>query len=398
MAPPDELHVVHSLPFWLPLTATWLHNQIRYLPEEIKSYIVCSRTENLDQFKIERLFSLDAESASRRFWERLRRSRSAQRFSALLSRVARKCEAAIVHSHWGESAWRDVDVVKRLGLCHVVTFYGKDVNYYPRQNASALARYDHLFKNVDLVLCEGPHMAGCIVKLGCSESKVVVHRLGVEVDRIPFRPRFWDGRSALRVLIAASFREKKGIPYALEALGAIQGDVPELEITIIGDSSDDPRSQPEKEKILAVLQKYDLHSRTRLLGYVNHATFFEAAYRSHIFISPSVTAQDGDTEGGAPVSLIEMAASGIPIVSTVHCDIPSVILHGATGLLAPERDVKTLAEHLRWFLNHRESWGQLLAAAREHIECNYDVNKQAGKLAGLYRSLADSPVDRRQCS
>ena len=72
----------------------------------------------------------------------------------------------------------------------------------------------------------------------------------------------------------------------------------------------------------------------RLLGYVSRETLREEAYEHDVFLAPSVTASNGDTEGGAPVAIIEMSASGMPIVSTNHCDIPSVVLDGVTGLLA----------------------------------------------------------------
>jgi len=75
-----------------------------------------------------------------------------------------------------------------------------------------------------------------------------------------------------------------------------------------------------------------------MLGFQPHAILFEEAYKNHIFLSPSVTALDGDTEGGAPVTIIEMAATGMPIISTKHCDIPEVIKDGVTGFLANERD------------------------------------------------------------
>jgi colanic acid/amylovoran/stewartan biosynthesis glycosyltransferase WcaL/AmsK/CpsK len=391
----SSIRVVHSLPFWLPLTATWLYSQICHLPADVDNFIVCRRTENLNQFDIQNIFSLDAEPPLRRVWDRLARKRSAKRYSDHLERVAKKHGAAILHSHWGESAWRDVDVARRLGLPHVATFYGKDVSYYPRHHPKAGEHYEHLFRNVALVLCEGPYMASSIVKLGCSENKVLVHRLGVEVEHIAYRPRVWDGTSTLRVLIAASFREKKGIPYALQALGEMRRELPGLEITIIGDSSDDPRSQPEKEKILRILEGYDLRGCTRLLGYQSHAVFFQESYKSHIFISPSVTASDGDTEGGAPVSLIEMAATGIPIVSTTHCDIPNVIVDGRTGLLAPERNVEALVERLRWLVSHRNSWRELLDAGREHIEGQYDVERQSVRLAAVYRSLVAGGNSRR---
>jgi len=380
------LTVVHSLPIWLPLTATWLYNQIRYLPAEISSHIVCGTADNLDQFNIQNLYCLENVPQWRYLLDKCLRKRSAKRYLAYLSRVAKSCRATILHSHWGEAAWRDVPVAEELGLLHIVSFYGKDVNYYPRQHPKGFEHYRMLFGHVDLVLCEGSHMAQCIVNLGCSEQKVRVQHLGGEVDRIPFQPRVWNGKEPLRVLLAASFREKKGIPFALEALGMLQEELLGLEITIIGDASNDPRSHSEKARILAVLEKYKLCDRTRLLGYQPYAVLFEEAYKHHIFVSPSLTASDGDTEGGAPVTLIEMAATGMPIVSTTHCDIPSIVIHGRTGLLAEERDLSALLDHLRWLVAHPEGWHEMVEAGRRHIETTYNVVKQSNGLGETYLS------------
>ena len=65
------------------------------------------------------------------------------------------------------------------GIKHLVTFYGFDVNYLPQMDPSWSQRYQELFAQCDRVLCEGPHMAGCLVGLGCPESKVRVQHLGV---------------------------------------------------------------------------------------------------------------------------------------------------------------------------------------------------------------------------
>lgn len=124
-----------------------------------------------------------------------------------------------------------------------------------------------------------------------------------------------------------------------------------------------------------------------MLGYQPYSVLFDEAYKHHLFISPSVTAADGDTEGGAPVTIIEMAATGMPIVSTTHCDIPEVVLHGKTGLLAPERDVEALCECLRWFVRNSEYWHQMLEAGRSHIEEEYDIRKQVQKLRNIYMSF-----------
>ncbi|MCS4101407.1 glycosyltransferase involved in cell wall biosynthesis [Salinibacter ruber] len=71
----------------------------------------------------------------------------------------------------------------------------------------------------------------------------------------------------------------------------------------------------------------------------------QAYLEHHVLLTPSVEASDGNNEGGAPVTLIEAAATGMPIVSSWHCDIPDVLHHKKTGLLA-EEDTEQIAGHL----------------------------------------------------
>jgi colanic acid/amylovoran biosynthesis glycosyltransferase len=77
----------------------------------------------------------------------------------------------------------------------------------------------------------------------------------------------------------------------------------------------------------------------------------------------------------------------MPIISTTHCDIPSIVIHGKTGLLAAERDVSGLVQHLRWFVTHPEHWQGMVMAGRLHVEAEYNVVKQADRLGGIYKFL-----------
>ncbi|NEO25169.1 glycosyltransferase, partial [Moorena sp. SIO4A5] len=362
-----KIKVIHSYPFWLPQTQTWMYNQVRYLPDEVENHIVCERTENLEQFWLPNIHTLSDSSKWRYFWDKGVRKLQFRRHLGFLVEVAKRQGASILHSHFGDIGWGDLDAAKLAGLRQVVTFYGWDVNSLPKSSPHWQKRYQELFAKVDRILCEGPHMAQCIINLGCPADKVKVQHLGISIEEIPFKPRVWNTGEPLRVLIASSFTEKKGIPYALEALGQLQHQV-SLEVTIIGDANSQARNQAQKKKILATIEKHNLQSKVRLLGYQPHKVLFEEAYKHHIFLSPSVTASDGDTEGGAPVSLIEMAATGMPIVSTKHCDIPEVIIDGVTGLLAEERDVEGLVTHLQHLVAHPKQWYDLVQAGRKHIE------------------------------
>ena len=386
------INVIHYNPIWLEQTQTWLYSQIYYLPESITNYIVCEKTKNLDQFNLPNINNLFLRYPLLYRLDKIVKKLKLSQSSSAFIKISKTYNGQILHSHFGQNGWFNLSNAKKANLKHIVTFYGYDVNCLPQIDRRWLTRYRDLFEQIDLVLCEGPHMGECIVKLGCPPEKVVVHHLGVKVNEIAYQPRVWKKDEPLGILMAASFVEKKGFTYGLEALGIIQNEIP-LEITIIGDAQKGSKlrqnhSQIEKEKILATIAKHQL--KVRLLGYQPYSVFFEEAYKHHIFLSPSVTARDGDTEGGAPVSLIEMAATGMPIISTTHCDIPEVIKQGITGLLAPEKDVETLVNHLRWYINHAAEWGSMLDAGRKHIETNYDAKLQGQKLAAIYQDIAKS--------
>jgi len=382
----DEIRVIHNVSTWLPQTATWLFNQVQYLPKEIQSSIVCDRTEHLEQFYIPNIYCLHETSMPRFFWEKGIRKMISRQYRDFLSSIIESVNAQVVHSHFGDIAWMNLKVAKKTGVKHVATFYGYDVNMLPAQDKRWLSRYQVLFNEADLFLCEGPYMAERLIELGCPEKKVRVHHLGVEVDSILYAPRSWQSSEPLKVLIAATFREKKGIPYALEALAVLQKSVP-LEITIIGDATSETRSIKEKQRIIDIIEKHGLGSRIRMLGFRPFSELFEEAYKHHIFLSPSVTASDGDTEGGAPVSLIEMMATGMPIVGTSHCDIPEVVQYEDKNWLVEERDVMGLVEKLQWLIDHPDRWESMLMTGRRHVELEFNAMQQGKKLSNCYKDI-----------
>ena len=378
-----NLRVVHYSPVWLEQTQTWLFNQIHSLPKNIESHVVCRSTRNLEQFKIGNVHCLKRDNKAHYLLSKLMWLSGAKSYNGYLTHQIDRLQPDLIHSHFGNNGWMNLRIAQRHELPHVVTFYGQDVSMLPTRNPAWRDRYRQLFAAPQtLFLCEGNHMAACLVNMGCDPAKIRIQHLGVAVDRIDYRPRQWLPGNTLKVLIAASFREKKGIPYALEALAVIRDHYP-IEITLIGDAG----SREEKQLILQTLDRHNLRSCTRQLGFKPYSTFFSEAYRHHLFLSPSVTAADGDTEGGAPVSVIEMVASGMPVVSSLHCDIPEVIKQGETGWLAEERNVEQISHCILRWLDRPNSWKAWLDAGRSHVEKEYSCQLQALRLSEHYHSL-----------
>lgn len=383
-----SITVIQSAHVWLPRTEPWLYDQVRLLPGNIKSHVVCENTEFLDQFPWEPLHVARNLPWWRYTLDRGARKMKLRPYLRFQVTTARKSGARLIHSHFGNRGWEDVGVARSAGLKHIVTFYGHDVTRLPTVDPRWRSRYRTLFRHVNCVLCEGDHMLAAVVKLGCPPEKLRVHHLGVSVDTISFRPASWEAGRPLRFLIAATFVEKKGIPYAVEALGRLQHDLP-IELTIIGDTNGLPESDAEKNKILKTLELHGLLSKTRLLGFRTRDELFEEARTHHVFLAPSVTAADGDLEGGAPVSIIDMSAAGVLVLSTRHCDIPGIVKHGETGLLADERDVEGLLARMRWLIDHAEDRPRMLSAARTHVEKHFNANVQAEQLACVYEEVTN---------
>lgn len=378
--------VAHSVTPWLPLTMMWIYNKLRYA-ETFSSIVLTNTVENMDQFSWDPVYAIRGKGLLASY--RILRRFGILSYPRIYDEAISKHCPVILHSHFANRGWYDLPLAKKKNLKHVVTFYGYDVSMLPSQQPVWRNRYKKLFEKADLFLCEGPHMAQCVAELGCPREKLKVQRLGVEIDKIPFVPRKIGEDGLIKILIAGTFREKKGIPYALEAIGLLKEQYPHLAVTVIGDSTGQTRENEEKIKILNILKKYNLEPITKMLGFQPHHVLIEEAYKHHIFLSPSITASDGDTEGGAPVTIIEMAASGMPIVSTKHCDIPEIVKDQETGLLSEERDAKSLEKQLVKLIYEPELLSQFGYAGRLHVENHYNVKNTVHNLEALYYGLLE---------
>jgi colanic acid/amylovoran biosynthesis glycosyltransferase len=106
-----------------------------------------------------------------------------------------------------------------------------------------------------------------------------------------------------------------------------------------------------------------------------------------IFLHPSVTGQDGDNEGGAPVCIIEASAVGLPVVSTLHADIPEVVIDEQTGFLVPERNSMLLAERIIRLIENPQLRMDFGKCGRTHIFKNYNLNTQLRNLENIYSEI-----------
>lgn len=382
--------VVHykAGPF-LPLTENWIFNQLVRL-ERYRPIVYCHGITNLDMFKVNSIRAFGKGNRKSNPWTTINVGLNRIfNYNPIIDIAMNKDNPSLIHAHFGGSGYYLLRPKRRIDIPLITAFYGTDLSRAIAQKPKWEEKYRKLFREGDIFLAEGKYMKERLIRLGCEENKVVIHHIGVDLNEIAFKSRERASERDYRILISASFREKKGIPDAITAISILKRDNPgiNISVTLIGDSSGTPEDEEEKKKILGCIRQHGLEKEFRLLGYQHHEVFIKELYRNHVFLSPSITASNGDDEGGAPVSIIEASASGMPVVSTYHCDIPEVVKDGVSGYLVPERDTRQLANRLGKLLESPEKCEKMGYMGRRHIEQNYNIEKQTRILETLYDEI-----------
>jgi len=94
---------------------------------------------------------------------------------------------------------------------------------------------------------------------------------------------------------------------------------------------------------------------------------------------------------GMPVSLMEAAACGVPVVATRVGGVPELVIDEETGLLVPAGDVAGLATALARVLDDVELKARLGTAARCRAEARFSVTKQVELLLRVWASALAKP-------
>jgi colanic acid/amylovoran biosynthesis glycosyltransferase len=342
--------------------------------------VLCDGLENRAEFPELTAWPSDPNSLARRIWRRVAK----KDLDPLLLRRVRRRSPSILHSHFGYVAVGDYELWRALSAHWVIGFYGADV-YALGRLEEWRRRYAEIFKVCARVLALGPVMGEHLARLGCPPEKIVVHPLGVDIAELHETPRRRAKDQPLRVLFAGTMREKKGLRYALEGAAAARAAGVRIELHIVGEATD---KRGDKETVVDTIKlSADLGLDDVIVRYpfVTFQELLSIALRSHVFLAPSVTAADGDSEG-TPFVLQQMMATGMPVISTRHADIPYLFGEHESMLVA-ERDSKAIADRLIEYDRDADLLLEDGRRLRRQIAEHFDVRACAARLSAVYDTL-----------
>jgi colanic acid/amylovoran biosynthesis glycosyltransferase len=363
---------------FLPYSETFIHDELRH-HLRYRATVFARQRRNADAFPGHEVVAVETIPGSRHSLASAWFAATAR--SALIDNAISKGGFDILHAHFGHNGVYALPYARRYDLPLVVSLHGRDVTMLMGRDKYKpawwryLFHYKALFAEADRFLAASEELKTLIVRCGCPESKVSVHRLGVDLTQ--FAPDPSSRRTGpAAVVMVGRFVEKKGHEYGIRAAALAKQAGLRFRLIVVGDG-------PLKKKYDALISSLDLAGDVVFPGSLPHAEVCRLIRGATAVMAPSVVARNLDRESGLIVAK-EAAACGVPTIGTIHGGIPDIIDDGITGFLVAERDVDALGAKLIKLLSDeglRASMGQ---AARKKMEREYDIRDRVAKLENIY--------------
>lgn len=184
-------------------------------------------------------------------------------------------------------------------------------------------------------------------------SNVMVQPMGVEVSKFQNNRDRAHWNEEKTILFVGRLDKIKGIPYLIDAMEEI-----DARLVIAGDGA----LRTELQKLAEPFGE-----KVVFLGAVEHSRLPEIYENADVFVAPSITLENGATEGFGLV-FVEAMAAGLPVIGTATGGIKDIIDDGVNGYLVEEKNSSAIAEQVNYIFKHPEVYSNMSIASKEKAQ------------------------------
>src|SRR6184192_2218482 len=216
----------------------------------------------------------------------------------------------------------------------------------------------------------------------CPESCKKIFRVynGIDLSRFPRGAEACP--SKIRFLSVGRLVAFKGFDILIDACAELQKQRINFDCEIIGDGA-------LREELEERASRQNLRERIHFAGEQSQ-NYVRAALRDcDVFVLASAPDERGASDI-FPTVIAEAMASGKPVVSTTVAGIPELVANRETGLLAPPRDARALADAMEQFARDENLRADFGRAGRLRIEQKFTIEKTIEPLLERFELVTSS--------
>jgi glycosyltransferase involved in cell wall biosynthesis len=276
----------------------------------------------------------------------------------------------LLHAHFAREATEKARELSLLtGVPFTFTTHGYDIHRKPPPDFAARAAAARA-----VVTVSEANRDYIAKTFGVPRGHIRVISCGVDTER--FCPAATSPTPPLMVCVARLVKVKN-LGLLLEACGELRRRGTPFRCVVIGEGKERPGLEAARARL-------GLDSLVDLPGAADQDEILDWWRRATVGVLTS-------ENEGMPVSLMEAAACGVPVVATRVGGIPELVADGVTGLLTPPGDAAACALALEKVLGDAGLRERMGAAARRRAVERFSVVQATEALLALWREVLVCP-------
>ena len=281
----------------------------------------------------------------------------------------KKLRPDIVHSHSADLGFF-ISIAARIyripviNTCHGISFNDKQYSSVKRFAEKFFLKYSG-FRTVIAVDVIGLKY----LKSGKIRNEAYIHN-GIDLTRFQDQVRKTNQKTWF--LFVGRLEKQKGLIYLIKAADILKNKK-DFEIIIIGDGS-------EIKYLKNKTKDLNLEGFVKFKGKVDDKMLDEYYLKCDVFVLPSIWE-------GMPLTLLEAAAAGVPVITTNVGGILSVFTHEKDALIVQSKNPEALAIEMLRLMDDHELIKKLSENGKKLAE-KFSWENSARKLDKIYKQVS----------
>ena len=260
----------------------------------------------------------------------------------------------------------------------ITAFMGYGINVIP--NIKSLNYYDKLIEYGSAFTSNTMNTKEGAVKIGFEKDKIHIIHATLDVNDFPFRTRNWEDDATLKVLSVGSLLPVKGHEFAIKAIGKIKNEHPKIKVNycIVGFG-------PKESSLKNLVENLSLQEEVEFLGFMDQESLKDTYLSCHIYLHPSIEAEDGSKEAQGLV-IQEALATGMPVLATNIGGIPECFVDAKTGFLIEQKSEDAIINGLLKLIANKGEWLKMGKYSRDFVNNEFDIKVQTKRLLHVFNN------------
>jgi glycosyltransferase involved in cell wall biosynthesis len=293
-----------------------------------------------------------------------------------LRRIIKKHRVSILHTHGYKADIVGVIAAKLSGLPIVATAHGFSAGKDKLSRNEKIGRW--FLRRADRVIAVSENVKATLIDAGVNEENLALLPNAIDFDYFAkppahgFRKEWNIASDGLVIGTAGRLAAEKAQGNLIRAVLLIPEALRNRVTVVIAGEG------PEQERLLATAAEMRLTDRVKLIGFVRDVHSFYHAL--DLFCLPSLTE-------GHPLTIMEAAACGLPVVASRVGAIGQLIGGGVDGYTPEPGDIPQLAKAIERALSLPDRGKKMGQALRDKLHRDYDIGPWAARVNEIYVEL-----------